>query len=385
MRIGILGAGRVGLPLALVLAVKHSNASVYACDRDAALVTTVNSGHFPFVEREAQDYLNCCLGKNLTVGVDPAPLRQCQVLVVALPTGSNKLENDVTYLLNHVAPHLAEQGDVVICSTLTPGTTERFARELAARGHNRGVAYCPERTAEGAAIPELLTLPQLVSATASTALAAAKRLFAFAPAIVEIAPLEAEYAKLIGNAWRYAQFALANQFYMLTAAAGLNFNVVFAALKNGYPRANAFCSPGFAGGPCLEKDTRILADAGGAQFAWGAAAVNVNRSFVDVLASQVAALCPDKQKTVGILGMAFKKNSDDARNSLSYALRDRLAALGFTVLCSDPYLTDPGLVPEQQVLGQAEVIVIGAPHSAYADLRTTKTLLNVWQPEAFRP
>lgn len=376
-RIGVLGAGRIGLPLSLVLAKQHPKATIYACDSNQALVAKVQRARLPFREQKAQALLRNVLKQNFSIGTDPSYLASCDCLVVTLPTSGSDPETDFYMLLQQISAHLNKNAHVVICSTLSLGLTERLASALIARGHQQGVAYCPERVAEGVAISELIHLPQIISATTTVTLNMAKQLFNYAHQII-LSPREAEMAKLISNAWRYAEFALANSFYAHTVAVGVDFAKVFSAIKTKYPRAASFKSPGFVGGPCLEKDTRALTAIGPFKNKMAQQAIQSNRGLVEVIAQQICSQQP-RPTTVGILGMAFKKNCDDSRNSLSYALRDRLTELNIKTLCHDPFINEINLLPLKTVLAQAQLLVIGVRHDAYTNLKTQVPILNVWQ------
>ncbi len=207
---------------------------------------------------------------------------------------------------------------------------------------NRDVllAFCPERIAEGNAVEELIKLPQIVSGFEPEAVAAASQLFGLiAPELIELTPPEAELAKLFTNAWRYANFAVSNQFYMLAESRGLNSYRIHDAVTRNYPRMRSFAKAGFAAGPCLLKDTLQLAAFSQNNFFLGHAAMLINEGLPMFLVEQ---LRPRDlaSKRVAILGMAFKAESDDQRDSLSYKLKKLLEVEALEVLCTDPYVPD---------------------------------------------
>jgi UDP-N-acetyl-D-mannosaminuronic acid dehydrogenase len=198
--------------------------------------------------------------------------------------------------------------------------------------------------------------------------------------LIEVSPSEAELAKLMTNAWRYVQFATVNQFYMIATEHGLDFDRILHACRHHYPRMAGMPRPGLAAGPCLRKDTMQLAAFSHHNFVLGHAAMLVNEGLpmhLVKLAQRHGSLIG---KTTGILGMAFKAESDDARDSLSYKLRRLLMMETDTVLCSDPYVRDPRLVPVERVLAEADVIFVGAPHAVYRGLRIPAgtVLVDVW-------
>ena len=192
---------------------------------------------------------------------------------------------------------------------------------LAEQGLRVDVAFCPERIAEGRAMEELFSLPQIVAGHDPRARDRAAALFGrLTDRIVELEPDEAELAKLFTNTWRYLKFAAANQFYMMANDHGLDFARIRDAVVADYPRAADLPGAGFAAGPCLFKDTMQLAAFSNNSFVLGHSAMLVNEGLPLYVVSQLEKRLDLASDTVGILGMAFKGESDDIRSSLSYKL-----------------------------------------------------------------
>src|SRR3954452_15261399 len=147
-----------------------------------------------------------------------------------------------------------------------------------------------------------------------------------------------------------------------------DFQSIYHALREDYPRMQSLARPGFAAGPCLLKDTMQLGAFNHGSFVLGQAAMMINEGLPYLLVQDVKRAYPLADMTVGILGMAFKPNSDDARSSLSYKLRKVLLMECRRVLCTDPNVTDPELTPLAEVLDQAELLIVGTPHDCYKEL-----------------
>jgi UDP-N-acetyl-D-mannosaminuronic acid dehydrogenase len=252
-------------------------------------------------------------------------------------------------------------------------------RRLAERGRHIDVAFCPERIAEGRAMSELFSLPQLVSGRTDAVRARAAALFShLTPDIVELEPEEAELAKLFTNTWRYIKFATSNQLYMIANDFGLDYDRIRVALGHNYPRAQDLPGAGLAAGPCLLKDTMQLAAFNNNQFTLGHSAMLINEGLPLYTVARLEQRFELASMTVGILGMAFKGESDDIRSSLSYRLKRILQFKAKRVLCTDPYVSmDPNLVPLEQVLEEAELLVIGAPHPLYRDLQISVPVVDL--------
>jgi len=378
------GLGHVGLPLAIVFA--DSGLNVLIHDINAKGMEEVRAGRVPFMESGAEELLAKVLaGGRLAMTTDMAALAASPILVVTIGTPIDEFHNPDYGLFRRwfeeAAPLLHKGQLLVLRSTVYPGTSDWLARRLAELGIEAEVAFCPERIVQGKAVEELCKLPQIVSGSSAAALERAAGLFArIAPSIVRMTQKEAEFAKLFANAYRYIQFAVANQFYMLTHAAGVDFNRVHAGMKQDYPRLADMPGAGFAAGPCLFKDTMQLAAFSQNQFALGHAATQINEGLVLYIVERVLAGFPLCESTVGLLGMAFKANNDDIRSSLSYKLKKVLEIRARKVLTTDPHVTvDPTLLPVEEVVEKSDLLILCAPHAAYRklDLRG-RPVLDIW-------
>ncbi|MFN2504262.1 MAG: UDP binding domain-containing protein [Acidimicrobiales bacterium] len=269
---------------------------------------------------------------------------------------------------------------LVLRSTLDPGVTALVEGLIAASGKQIDVAYCPERIAEGKAMTELCELPQLVSARDERAMERATKLFrTLTTEVVSLLPEEAELAKLFTNTWRYVRFAVANQLYQVANDSGLDFEVIRRAMAYNYPRAADVPGAGLAGGPCLLKDTMQVSAFHTNNFTLGSAAMMVNEGFPLYIVRRMEERYDLASMTVGLLGMAFKAQSDDIRSSLSYKLKRSLRTKAAEVLTTDPYVTcDPELRPLEEVLERSDLLVVGAPRRAYAAFVPVQPVVDVW-------
>ncbi len=369
------GCGHVGLPLALTFA--HHGLTTAVFDTNEAAVELVSAGTMPFQEMGAAAVLPEVLGSGRLVATsDPTILSTADAVVVVIGTPIDKHLNpealDVPIEIERLSTHLADGQLLVLRSTLYPGVTAMVERRLATCGLQIDVAFCPERIAEGRAMVELSSLPQLVSGRTPEVRARAADLFRhLTEDIVELLPEEAELAKLFTNTWRYIKFATANQLFMIANDFGLDYAKIRDALAYKYPRAQDLPSAGLAAGPCLLKDTMQLAAFNNNQFTLGHSAMLINEGLPLYAVARLEERFDLSKLIVGILGMAFKAESDDIRSSLSYRLKRILAFKAQRVLCTDPYVTqDQDLVPLERVLAEADLLVIGAPHEAYRDIQT---------------
>jgi UDP-N-acetyl-D-mannosaminuronic acid dehydrogenase len=378
------GGGHVGLPLALTFADAGLKTVIY--DTNAETVARIRRGEMPFAEEGAQELLTRILaGGLLEVGETPERMSDCRflVLVIGTPVDVHLTPSftGINRALEACASSLRDGQILILRSTIFPGISEHIQKDLTARGLDLGVAFCPERVAQGNSLREIRQLPQIVSAFRPDVLEAVRGLFGrFVHEFIEMTPMEAEVCKLMTNATRYIQFAIANQFYTIAQEHGLDFDRILHGCRHNYPRMTGMPGPGFAAGPCLLKDTMQLAAFSRDSFPLGHSAMLVNEGLPARLVEQARRDGDLSRKVAGVLGMAFKAESDDPRDSLSYKLRNLLRLETRGVLCTDPFVPDPTLVPLERVVAEADVLFVATPHRAYRDLRIPqgKTLYDVW-------
>lgn len=378
------GAGHVGAPFSVLMG--HHGWRTLVYDLNQSAMELMQSGTMPFLEEQGDNYLKKCLDDSLLgFTSDVSQLAHIPWILLTIGTPIDEFHNPnfniITDCLGSILPYLADNQVIILRSTVVPGTTAYIQRFLQKQNKNISIAFCPERVVQGKSIVEMEKLPQLISGTDERALKAARELFSsFAPEIVELEPLEAEYGKLLCNAYRYIEFAASNQFHMLIEAAGLDYNQLLKKLKQGYPRMKGVPNAGFAAGPCLMKDTMQLYSLGKKNFLMGQIAMMINEGLPNFVVEQLSKRYDLTQSKVGILGMAFKADSDDIRDSLSYKAAKVFRFHGAEVKCSDPWVNDDTFISENKLIAWADIIVIGAPHSAYKQLEIprNKEVVDVW-------
>ena len=378
------GAGHVGVPL--VLALVEAGLRVNVNDLNQASLDTLKSGRLPFLEDGAEAVLAKALAeKRLAFTSAPDRISTKGPVIVTIGTPIDEFLNPVRRVVqacfDEMLPRLADGQLVVLRSTVFPGTTDWLASYLASKGRKLKVAYCPERVVQGYGLKELKAMPQIVSGCTPEAEREAVALFErITPEVVVVSPMEAEFAKLFANAYRYIEFAATNEFYLIAKSAGVDYQRVLDAMKHNYPRAKSIPRPGFAAGPCLVKDTMQLSAFARNQFGLGHTALLINEGLVLHVVDDLKRRYDLANTTIGLLGMAFKAESDDTRASLSYKFKNVLRGLARAVLTTDPFVTtDPELKPLDEVIAQSDVLILCAPHAAYAkaDFKG-KPVFDVW-------
>ena len=378
------GAGHVGIPLMLAFA--EAGMRVNVNDHNQESLDTLKTGRLPFIEHGAAVVLTKALANDrLAFSNSPDRISASGPVIVTVGTPIDEFLNPdyqaVRDCVDAILPALADGQLVVLRSTVFPGTTDWLASHLKEKGRKLKVAFCPERVVQGYGLKELHELPQIVSGTTPEAEQEAAKLFErIAPEVVVLKPLEAEFAKLFANAYRYIEFAVTNEFYLVAKSAGVDYLRVLRAMKHNYPRLKSMPRPGYAAGPCLVKDTMQLSAFARNQFGLGHSALLINEGLVLHVVDEIKCRFDLANMTIGLLGMAFKAESDDTRASLSYKFKKVLSGQARRILTTDPFVTtDPQLIPLDETIANSDLLILCAPHAAYAQADFKgKPVFDVW-------
>lgn len=377
------GLGHVGLPLGIALAETGKKVVLY--DINLRTTNQVAQGKMPFIEQGAEPILQKVIDKNLFISNEKQVIANSYFLLVVIGTPVDEHLNPQFTLFKEffkdIIDYICDDHHIILRSTVYPGTTAKIKSYLASQNKQTKVSFCPERIAEGKAIEELKSLPQIVSSFDIMAENEARALFeSLTSEIICLTPVEAELAKLFTNSWRYIQFAISNYFYQIATQNNLDFYKIYNAITYKYPRAANFPAPGFAAGPCLLKDTMQVAAYSNNSFFMGHTAMLVNEGLPNFIVHRLKERYELKQKIVGILGMAFKANNDDKRESLSYKIKKILEFESQQVLCSDVYIQEDNFVNAETLVKNANIIILATPHREYQNLKISedKILVDVW-------
>ena len=264
LKICVVGTGHIGLPLAAVLA--DAGFEVTGYDTNDDFVSRVNTTSAAgFREEGLDELLAKHLHERLTLTSTPPAGQDVYIITVGTPleTGNQRPNLDrIRVAVQRLAVGFGPNPLVILRSTVSIGTTRNIVLPEILRHTQRfGLAFCPERTIEGKAIPEMRSLPQVVGGLDEESAERAESIFRLiTPKLVRVSSLEAaEMIKLINNTYRDLTFAFANEVALIAERMGLSAPEMIHAANVDYPRSNV-AQPGFVGGPCLEKDALILID-----------------------------------------------------------------------------------------------------------------------------
>jgi len=387
--VSIIGCGRVGLPLAISFADRGLN--VLGVDKDPALLSAVRDGRMPFEEPDAQAALNRVLAAGtLAMSDRVADAAQADHIVLTLGTPTfSHIEIDMSQIrsaLDDLLPHLREGQSLALRSTVAPGTTEFVAGYVAKhRGFAIGtellVAHAPERIAAGKFFEEIVSLPCIVGGVGERSGEAIGKLFeVFGAPIVQTTPVQAELAKIWTNILRYATFALPNLLMMDCEQYGANVFDVIDLINRDYPRGG-MRMPGFTAGTCLRKDFAFSEErshAPGMLLAVSRVNESVPLFLIEGMKRRMGSL---SGKKIAVLGLAFKADTDDERDSLAHKLVRLLERELADVAVHDPRVQTPTQSFDDAVL-DADAVVLAANHSDFCGPGVLRALVDAARADA---
>jgi UDP-N-acetyl-D-mannosaminuronic acid dehydrogenase len=370
--VSVIGLGRVGLPLALCFA--DRGLRVLGVDNDQAVLESIRAARMPFQEAGAQELLDrVSRSGRLELSDRAADAARADDIVITIGTPSfSHVESDLRQVraaLDDLLPLLRPGQAVILRSTIAPGTTEFVAGYLHKRrgfrvGEDVFVAHAPERIAAGRFLTEISTLPCIIGGVGDASTDRAAELFSiFGAPIVKTTPVQAELAKIWTNILRYTTFALPNLLMMDCDRYGANVFEVIDLINRDYPRGG-MAMPGLTGGTCLRKDfafSEERSNAPGMLLAVSRVNEAVPLFLVEGVERRLGTLASRK---VAVLGLTFKRSTDDERDSLSHKLIRLLERELADVAVSDPHAPTPTQSLVDAVQG-ADVVIVATNHPEF--------------------
>lgn len=355
-RVAIVGMGYVGLPLALQFG--RCGLNVVGLDIDPSKVNQINQGRSYIKHIRSEDIAALRKAKQFTASTDFSLVQKVGAVIICVPTPLNKnREPDISYITEtgkSIAPYLHKGILIVLESTTYPGTTDEDLRAVleAGSGLKAGIdfhlAFSPEREDPGNPDSKVAQIPKVVGGLTPACLEKASALYS--RAIKTIVPVSscraAEATKILENTFRGINIALVNELKMVYGAMGIDiWEVIRAAKTKPFGFMAFYPGPGL-GGHCIPIDPFYLtwkAREYGQNTRFIELAGEINTSMPDYVIGQLTAALNTRKKAVNgskvlVLGLAYKPNVDDDRESPSYVLMEKLKNLGAEVCYYDPYV-----------------------------------------------
>ena len=372
------GCGRIGLPFSLHAAGQGYEVTIV--DTDSAQLSRVLQGEVPFREEGMPELLDRGLANGRLKGsTQIGPETPMDLVVIFLGTPLVRGEANVDSIIGIVQEiaQFAHSGtEVVLRSTVPPGSSREIWHHYL---HSQGIrffSYWPERVLQGKVLSEISSLPQIIGHDSSLGPKTRALLDSTDARIIECSLEEAESAKLIANSYRFTMFNLANEFKDLCSTVGVDYERVRNLVTQDYPRATGLPKSGPVGGPCLAKDTAQLATVREANSgSLLMQAIEMNKSYAYRIVAKLLDEYDLPSMTVGLLGLAFKPDSDDYRDSQGTRLRDLLHRRARCVMVHDPFLMESQHLHE--IIAIADIVIIATSHREYRDLDIRQPLIRL--------
>ena len=378
------GCGHIGLPLSILLAIKGFN--VIAYDKNKSTIDKVKNNKMPFMESGGDKHLSKALKTGRLFFTDHLVNKMKDgnfIITIGTPVDEflNPSTSTFKKCIDELKPYISNNKLVILRSTVSPGVTDWLSDYLNNGNKKILVSFCLERVVQGKTFEEISKIPQIIAGTTKKANILSSKIFKkLTNKIIYCSPKEAELSKLYSNAFRYIQFAISNQFYMLADEYGFDFHKIRKLMTESYPRAQSLPGSGFAAGPCLFKDTMQLLSYTQNNFTLGFNAMLVNEGLVLYIVNKINKKYNLKNKSIALLGMSFKADIDDTRSSLSFKLKKTLSTITKKIYCNEPNIkNDKNLISLNEAL-KKDIIIICAPHKEYKKINfpKKKIVIDVW-------
>ena len=376
------GAGHVGAPLGLVFSSRGYDVTLI--DKDKKNIKSLNDGIMPFLEEGSTKLLKkMILKKKICATENLSEVKKSKYIIICIGTPINNqlnpnLKNFVNFFYD-LKKYLNKNHIIIIRSSVYPGVSNKVYKVIKNRCKN--LSYCPERIVQGKAIVELPKLSQIISGKNTRAKLEAGKLFKkISKKIIYTEIMEAELIKLFSNAYRYINFSISNQYYMICKNQNIDFHKIRKIMRDDYKRNANIPLAGFTAGPCLLKDTMQLSSFYDHKFSLGHTAMLINEGLPKFLIKKLNEKYNLKKKTVGVLGLSFKSETDDLRDSLSIKLLKQLKSRKIKTFQSDEYYKHKNNIDKKLLVKKSDIIIVSTPHKAYKNLKIgkNKILVDIW-------
>lgn len=373
--ISVVGVGRVGLPLALVLA--NEGLNVFGIGRNQEKINLLNKKIMPFMEKGADRLLKKYVNKNLIFTIEYKAIKESEVIILTLGTpvdeNMNPVLDQIDESIEQMIPYLKKNQLIILRSTISPKTTFYVKEKIELKtkfrvGKNIFLAFCPERIAEGNSIIETKEIPQIVGGIDKISSQKTKDFFeGIGIKCVVSDAVSAELAKLFTNMYRYISFAMANEFMVIAESFNRSIYEITNLVNKDYKRGGLVL-PGLTGGPCLFKDGFFLIN-DNPYLDLITASWKINEALPLFILKKLHERVTLRHKKITLLGLAFKPEIDDIRESLSFKIRKALIHEQAQLVLHDPYVKD---YPHQEIIHDlkkalvgAQIVIIATRHKVY--------------------
>lgn len=380
--VAVIGIGRVGLPLALVLA--EEGLSVYGLGRDIKKIENISNGKMPFLEKGAAPLLKKYVNKSFFPTVDYSCIKKSDVVILTLGTpvdeNMNPILDQIDESIKKCLPYFKKNQILILRSTVSPRTTQ-YVKLLIEKeskyeiGKNFFLAFCPERISEGNSLEEIKTIPQIIGGVDRKSSKIAEEFFKKIGVETLVSDdITAELSKLFTNMYRYINFAIANEFMVLAQNYHRDIYEIVKMVNHNYKRGG-ISVPGLTAGPCLFKDGFFLISdlpyVDLISTSW-----KINEAMPLFLVRLIRERMKLQGKKTALLGLAFKAEIDDIRESLSFKVRKALLRERADLILHDPYIKEYTYGPIEQdvykAIEDADLIFIATNHKEYRKLDIKK-------------
>ncbi len=377
-RVCVVGLGYMGLPMASLLAASGFNVS--GVDIDKAKRDAINKGECPLNEPGLVELVKKAVHK-FGMKAFSKPV-ESDVFIISVPTPKTENQCDLSYVINaceSIVPYVSDGALVILESTMKPGTCRDIISPLfEEKGKKVLICHCPERAIPGNTLHEIINNDRLIGGMSAEAGRLAKEIYGkfIKGNLLMTDATTAECVKLMENTYRDVNIALANEFDLILQKYEVDsFEAI--ELANRHPRVNILSPGPGVGGHCIAVDPHFLSEGNE-----NARLINLARKINDerprVVAERVIKEAKKHGKKIGILGVAYKKNVDDCRETPALGIVEELLEEGLEVRCHDPFVKkwSHKMFHYDELENWSDLFVLLTDHDAFKELKIVKPLVD---------
>ena len=391
MKICVVGLGYIGLPTAAVFS--QAGCEVYGVDKKTNVVETLSKGKIHIEEPGLDEIIANRIGNNFNVGLKP---QEADAFIISVPTPNKEdefLSCDLTYVLDackSILPVLKQKNVVIVESTIAPRSMDDYVKPIFENagyiiGETLYLAHCPERVLPGQILHELVYNNRIVGGITLACTEKAAEVYGqvVKGEILKTEAKTAELSKCMENTFRDVNIALANELAKICYKLDINCLDVIA-MANKHPRVNIHHPGPGVGGHCLAIDPYFIC----AQVPEEARIIRLsrdtNRSMPFFVVDKIEMLVANiENPKIALLGMAYKGNVDDLRESPSMEVASILKEKGYHIVINEPHVKEEQFVTIEEAIKDADLAVILTDHDEYRSLNCEKIAMSMRTPQLF--
>jgi UDP-N-acetyl-D-mannosaminuronic acid dehydrogenase len=390
MKICIIGQGYIGLPTAALFAM--NNCEVIGVDINEKIIEDLNKGKVHIEEPGIENIIKKAIKKGLYHASLSPEKADAFMITVPTPYIKENYQCDLSYVLSaceSIIPYLEKGNTIIIESTIAPMSTDNYIKPLFEKagfeiGKDLYLAHCPERVLPGKMIEELIHNDRIIGGITPKCSKKASEIYKnFVEGnLMETEAKTAEMSKCMENTFRDVNIALANELTKICSEIGVNALDVIE-MSNKHPRVNIHSPGPGVGGHCLAVDPYFIYAEAPKTAKLIKLSRDINNSMPEFVVEKTKEILPEKNNKIAILGVAYKGNTGDTRESPAFKIIPLLKEEGYEIAIHDPHIDSEDYLSLNDAISEASLILVLSDHNEFKNLNYNLISKNMKNPVIF--